>query len=208
MGSRTFCLPCKRPEHVGVRKIILESVMRGCPFGRPQKPSPQKSWDLVWTRRGGRGLPSFGSHRVGHDWSNLACTAVSVRGRGWDLGRFNGENAEDGVRSAPRASGGDPMSLVATEAQSPMESKVQRVLCSSSQSLVSCFHSRPPWGRTPVCRTPGLSPTVPRTPPPAVLWAKHQLSCCRESGNKDPEGWFLSHIKCTLFCLMTALGSH
>ena len=33
------------------------------------------AWKIPWTEEPG-GLPSLGSHRVGHDWSNLAAAAV------------------------------------------------------------------------------------------------------------------------------------
>ena len=31
------------------------------------------AWEIPWTEKPG-GVQSIGSHRVGHDWSNLACT--------------------------------------------------------------------------------------------------------------------------------------
>ena len=36
------------------------------------------AWRVPWTEEPG-GLPSMGSHRVGHDWSDLAATAVSLQ---------------------------------------------------------------------------------------------------------------------------------
>ena len=35
------------------------------------------AWRILWTKEPG-GLPSVGSHRVGHDWSDLAAAAATV----------------------------------------------------------------------------------------------------------------------------------
>ena len=35
------------------------------------------AWKIPWVEEPGR-LQSMGSHRVGHDWSNLAAAAVAV----------------------------------------------------------------------------------------------------------------------------------
>ena len=47
--------------------------------------APQSSvltWRIPWTAEPG-GLPSVGSHRVGHDWSDLAAAAAVIfRGTG------------------------------------------------------------------------------------------------------------------------------
>ena len=47
------------------------------------------AWRIPGTGEPG-GLPSMGSHRVGHDWSNLAAAAESLRGNetGWTLWLF------------------------------------------------------------------------------------------------------------------------
>ena len=43
------------------------------------------AWRILWTEEPG-GLPSTGSQRVGHDWSNLACThTLEVEGLPWQL---------------------------------------------------------------------------------------------------------------------------
>ena len=34
------------------------------------------AWEIPWTEEPG-GLPSMGSHRVGHDWRDLAAAAVT-----------------------------------------------------------------------------------------------------------------------------------
>ena len=39
------------------------------------------AWKIPWTEEPG-GLPSLGSHRVGHDGSDLAAAAASSKGRG------------------------------------------------------------------------------------------------------------------------------
>ena len=40
------------------------------------------SWRNPWTEESGR-LPSLGSHRVGHDWSDLAAAAVAATADGF-----------------------------------------------------------------------------------------------------------------------------
>ena len=35
------------------------------------------AWRIPWTEEPG-GLPSTGSHRVGHDWSDLAAAAATI----------------------------------------------------------------------------------------------------------------------------------
>ena len=46
------------------------------------------AWKIPWMEEPGR-LPSMGSHRVGHDWSNLAAPAAAVSWSRWwrDSGR-------------------------------------------------------------------------------------------------------------------------
>ena len=36
------------------------------------------AWKLPWTGEPG-GLPSMGSHRVGHNWSDLAAAAAAIQ---------------------------------------------------------------------------------------------------------------------------------
>ena len=40
------------------------------------------AWRIPWTEEPNR-LQSIGSQRVGHDWSNLACTLTSLMKNGW-----------------------------------------------------------------------------------------------------------------------------
>ena len=39
------------------------------------------AWRIPWTEKPG-GLQSMGSHRVGHDWSDLAAAAAAAAGEG------------------------------------------------------------------------------------------------------------------------------
>ena len=42
------------------------------------------TWQIPWTEEPGR-LPSMGSHRVGHDWSDLAAAVIPFREWGWGV---------------------------------------------------------------------------------------------------------------------------
>ena len=59
----------------------------GHPLGLEKEMATHSSV-LAW-RIPGRGepggLPSMGSHRVGHDWNDLAAAAVSFRGPFWEI---------------------------------------------------------------------------------------------------------------------------
>ena len=61
-GDSTMCY---------VNVLIQASVRSGEPH------SSTLAWKIAWTEEPG-GLPSMGSHRVGHDWSNLAAAAAAA----------------------------------------------------------------------------------------------------------------------------------
>ena len=49
------------------------------PWRKAWQPTPSAlAWRIPWTEESG-GLQSMGSHRVGHDWSNLACMHALVK---------------------------------------------------------------------------------------------------------------------------------
>ena len=41
-------------------------------------PGESQGWGSLWERMPIDGLPSMGSHRIGHDWSNLATAAAAA----------------------------------------------------------------------------------------------------------------------------------
>ena len=58
----------------------FDSWVRKTPWRRKWKPTPVfLPGESPWTEKPGR-LQSMGSHRVGHDWSNSACT---LSNRNW-----------------------------------------------------------------------------------------------------------------------------
>ena len=55
------------------------------------------AWRIPGTGEPG-GLPSMGSHRVGHDWSNLTAAAAACIWKGWKgLSRFQDSAGERGL---------------------------------------------------------------------------------------------------------------
>ena len=54
------------------------------------------AWRIPGTGEPG-GLPSMGSHRVGHDWRDLAVTAAEVTGEGFALLWLHLHNSVRGV---------------------------------------------------------------------------------------------------------------
>ena len=66
---------------------ILEKVMAAH--------SSTLAWKIPWTEKPG-GLPSMGSHRVGHDWSDLAAAAYICEGNRTPLQYSCLENPMDG----------------------------------------------------------------------------------------------------------------
>ena len=75
VSNLTLCLcSCCLPIHPGAWIIFLKSIWLRllCLNG-----FPTVAWKISWMEEPGR-LQSMGSHRVGHDWSDLAAAAAAA----------------------------------------------------------------------------------------------------------------------------------
>ena len=78
-----FTLCCKISESLIRQQHIL--IHPCCVTEKAMAPhSSTLAWRIPGTGEPG-GLPSMGSHRVGHDWSILAACCVTVRLFSWDI---------------------------------------------------------------------------------------------------------------------------
>ena len=71
-------LPMQKPQGTGIQSPGREDLLEEGAATH----SSSLAWRIPWTEQPG-GLPAIASHRAGHGWSDLACSAVSLTNLTW-----------------------------------------------------------------------------------------------------------------------------